>query len=241
LTLAAGAASQGNNGNDLQECRLEGKAQILSEVGDPHTKGSQIFKVWEVSNLPVYLTTKRPSSGSYGLFLERLLKSGVEIDPVKLLQLNPIHNSLVVIEEARAWIGPINCLEMLLLSEQNDRIALLDDSTEFLSVILRSLDEKRLKIYFFSKNENGIGNVSSIMVKIRADKAQGWILISMLHNHNFELHAPELNAAVAPSVPDGLLNQQLQLRDEIEAAWITNGLNTVRIPARAFGRFQSTP
>jgi hypothetical protein len=128
---------------------------------------------------------------------------------------------------------------MLLLSEQNDRIALLDDPTEFLSVILRSADEKRLKIYFFSKNENGIGNISAIMVKIRGDKAQGWILTSTLHNHNFELHAPGLNAAVAPSVPDGLLNQQL--RDEIEAAWITNGLNTVRIPARAFGRFRNTP
>jgi hypothetical protein len=230
-----------------QECQFGAEPEVLSVSGDPHVKGGQILQVWDVPNLPVFLTTRRPISGSYDGFLNRLHNSGVETDPVKLLERTPIprerRNTTIVLQEARTWIGPINCLEMLLLGVQNERINIFEDPTEFVSFVLRSNDGKRLRIIFFSKNEYVLGNVSSILGQVAENHARGWAVVAALHNHNFHLREPELNGVVAPSAADAHLNRGLADRFQMEEAWITNGVSTGEnpgtglwpIPGRAVG------
>jgi hypothetical protein len=243
LAIAAlAAAAQERDGGNSQACRFETMPQVLSQSGAPNVKGSQILQVWDIPDSPVLWTAKPPSTGSYESFATKLRGAGVETDPVKLLERsNPIANGRIVTENAPAWIQPINCLEMLLLSAQNDRIEILNDPTEFASFVLRSADKARLRIVYFSKNENGIGNVGTIMVPVRQDHARGYRLLAMLHNHNFELRGPRyngLNGILAPSAPDAHLQRGLADDFQLEEAWITNGLHTSRIPARAFDRFQ---
>jgi hypothetical protein len=67
---------------------------------------------------------------------------------------NPVMNNRIIIREAQSWIGPISCLELLLLTAQNERIDILDDPTEFVSFVLRAPDEQLLKIYFYSRNKD---------------------------------------------------------------------------------------
>jgi hypothetical protein len=223
------------------ECHFETAAQVLAEHGPPHARGSLIFQVWDVANRPIYRTTHRPLSDFHARFLSALRRSGVETDPVKLLKRNPVMNNQIIIQEAQSWIRPINCLELLLLTAQNERIDILDDPTEFVSFILRSSDEQLLRIYFYSRNEDGIGNVAAVVARVADDRTRGWILVANLHNHNFHLHGADLNGAVAPSVPDAHLYNSLADRYQLQEAWITNGLSTVRIPAQVFGRFQTKP
>jgi hypothetical protein len=227
------------------ECQFEENPGVVVVSGDPHIKGSQILQVWDVPNRPVFWTVRRPISDSNDAFLVRLRNSGVETDPVKVMERASMaqerHNNTIVIREARSWIGPINCLEMLLFSVQNDRINILDDPTEFISFILRSNDGARLRVIFFSKNEYTIGNVSSIVARVAQDRARGWAVAAVLHNHNFQLLKREPSGVVAPSIADAHLNRGLADRLQMEEAWITNGISTVRIPAQYFGQFQTDP
>jgi hypothetical protein len=172
----------------------------------------------------------------------------VDTNPVSLLlrkaslpQTSPgdARNDSLVARESSRWVFPINCLEMLLIGIQNDRVGVLQQSTEFTAFILRSADGRRLRIYYYTRNEDGIGNVSTILTPVAHDYQEGWTVVANLHNHNFRPGQTDLNAVVSPSLPDAQLYQTLAARYQLREAWITNGLHTVRIPASAFGRLQA--
>jgi hypothetical protein len=61
-------------------------------------------------------------------------------------------NDSLVMRESSRWIHRINCLEMLLVGIQNDRIGLLKQSTEFTAFVLQSKDGRRLRIYYYTRN-----------------------------------------------------------------------------------------
>jgi hypothetical protein len=256
LVLAVGSASIALGPGTLaqveaaQACALDATPRVLASAGDAHTAGGRIFQVWELDDATVYWTNTVPTAGSYRGFDASLRASGVDVDPVSLLlrkaalpqtSAGDARNDSVVAREAAQWVHRISCLEMLLVGVQNDRIDLLRKPTEFTAFVLRSADGRRLRIYYYTGNEDGIGNVAAILAPAARDVEQGWTLVANLHNHNFRLGQADLNAVVSPSLSDAQLYRSLAAEYQLREAWITNGLHTARIPASAFGRLQTAP
>jgi hypothetical protein len=231
-----------------QRCAIEARPLVLETSGNTHAVGARLAQVWEVDAAPVFWTTQPPATGSYPAFVAALRASGVDTNPVSLLRRKAAlpetssgdaRNDSLLARESSDWIHPINCLEMLLIGIQHERIDLLRQSTEFVAFVLRSSDGRRLRIYYYTRNEDGIGSVGAILAPVARDSRDGWIVIANLHNHNFRVGQPDLNAVVSPSLPDAQLYQTLATSYQLREAWITNGLHTARIPASAFGRLQA--
>jgi len=167
-------------------------------------------------------------------FRAQLRERRINTESEMLLRQADTPNNVLVLANLARWVGPIRCIEALLFAAQDERIPILDASTEFVAFILRSPDRRTLKIYNYTRNLDGIGNVARMLGLIEADVATGWILEAVLHNHNFHPDDPALNGAVAPSEPDATLMRNLAERFVLREAWITNGVETARIPASAF-------
>jgi len=221
-------------------CAFPQEARVLHEQGEPQAKGSRLLRVWEAPEGPVWWSTADPKG--YGDFRARVRRHAGETDPLRLLQQVPSKNNQVVAENAKAWIGPANCLEKLLQQAQDRRIDTFRDPTEFAAFVLRSPDGKTLRIYSYTVNQDGIGRITPLADPVMADREAGWTVLGGLHNHNFHPGQPLLNAPLAPSAPDAHFNVNFAREAGMAEAWITNGLHTVRIPAAAFHLFdQSGP
>ena len=231
-----------------QRCAIDATPLVLEMSGNAHTAGARLAQVWEVDAAPVFWTTQPPATGRYAGFVTALRASGVDTNPVSLLRRKAAlpatssgdaWNDSLVARASSDWVHPIKCLEMLLAGIQHDRIDLLQQSTEFTAFVLRSSDGRRLRIYYYTRNEDGIGSVGAILAPVARDYRDGWSVIANLHNHNFRVDQRDLNAVVSPSLSDAQLYQTLAATYQLREAWITNGLHTARIPASAFGRLQS--
>jgi hypothetical protein len=73
---------------------------------------------------------------------------------------------------------------------------------------------------------------------IAADVAQGWDFTVMLHNHTIRRRGdrPALGVT-SPSTSDVQLLRGLAADLKLRAAWITNGVYTIEIPAAALERY----
>jgi hypothetical protein len=127
---------------------------------------------------------------------------------------------------------------MLLQSEQHKRLDTFKSPTEFASFVLRSSDGKRLRVYFYTVNQDGIGRMSPLTQPVAGDLKDGWRVLFALHNHNFHPGQPQLNGIVAPSIPDAHFAQNVRAELALPESRITNGISTVRIPASAFAQFE---
>lgn len=209
---------------------------MLQQSGDSHGPDGKLLQVWEVQNDPVLWSTATPRDPNYQDFLTKLDRTGIGTDPLALLSASPTPNSDLVARNARDWIKPAGCLEKLLIGHQHGRMDTFAAPTEFASLVLRSPDEDRLRIYYYTINQDGIGRASPITEPAMVDLQAGWRLAVALHNHAFHPGQPKLNGITAPSEPDADFNVNLAASG-LEQAWITNGLHTVRIPASAFSQF----
>lgn len=218
-------------------CALPAHRTILKQSGDPHGPDGKLLQVWEVKNDPVLWSTAAPRDPNYQDFLIKLRKTGIDTDPLAILAASPTPNNDLVARNAHDWIKPAGCLEKLLIGYQHDRIDTFAAPTEFASLVLRSPDESRLRIYYYTINQDGIGRASPITDPAIAEMQTGWRLAVALHNHAFHPGQPKLNGITAPSDADAVFNINLAASG-LEQAWITNGLHTVRIPASAFRQFK---
>lgn len=219
-------------------CELTQPPTILQSSGDPHGPDGKLLQVWTIPNEPVLWSDASPASGGYSDFLAGVRASAVETDPVKLLEATAtMRNNLIVIENADNWIHPAGCLEKLLVGVQHVRIDTFKSPTEFATIVTQSPDAARLRIYFYTINQDGIGRASPITDPARKDVEQGWTMKLILHPHAFHPGDPQLNGPVAPSIADADLAFNLQASMGLQESWITNGISTVRIPASAFGLF----
>ena len=105
-------------------------------------------------------------------------------------------------------------------------------------MVLRSADGARLRIYFYTINQDGIGRVSPVSEPALADVKQGWRVVLGMHTHVFHPGQPMLDGILAPSIADADFNANFAEEGGMQSAWITNGIHTVRIPAEAFGLFK---
>lgn len=219
-------------------CEFDAQPRILLEEGDPHETGSRLLQVWEVRDHPVFWSQTAPRFGNYPRFASELAERGFETDPVHLLERSPTENNRTVIRNADDWIKPAGCLEMLLYGHQHGRMNTLDTPTEFASIILRSPDGDRLRVYYYTINHDGIGRMDAIVEPALEDRRDGWDVLVALHNHAFHPGQPAIDGILAPSEPDADFHIRLHTISNLQEAWITNGVHTVRMPASSFNDFQ---
>ena len=228
-------------------CAFDTAATMISTSGADHEPGSTLFQVWELDDSAAFWATETPDSPGYAAFERHLKGSGLETDAAALLRVErqpgesaaDLFNRGVALDRAETWIGPANCLERLLIGMQNERMPILETSTEFAAVILRSADARRVRIYHFAKNTAGFGGLGELLVPVGSDRRAGWTVHAFLHNHNFRSGRGVSSGVTAPSAGDA--QSQLSLAEglQLQEAWITNGLDTIRIPAAEFRLFQS--
>lgn len=218
-------------------CALPANPTILQQSGDPHGPDGKLLQVWEVQNDPILWSTATPRDPSYQDFAIKLGKTGTDTDPLVILAASSTPNNDLVARKAGDWIKPAGCLEKLLIGYQHDRIDTFAAPTEFASLVLRSPDGSRLRIYYYMINQDGIGRMSPVTQAALPDLQAGWRLAIALHNHAFHPGQPKLNGITAPSEADADFNANLA-DSGLEQAWITNGLHTARIPASAFSQFR---
>jgi hypothetical protein len=228
LTLAQLASA-------AETCAFPQAPRVLESSGDPHARGSRLLQLWEMDDAPIWWSNQEPSG--YEAFRAQAAAKAGDTDPIALLRQAPSRNNALVEQNAADWIGPATCLEMLLQQTQHQRLDTFVQPTEFGAAVLRSPDARRLRVYFYTINEDGIGNATPFSGPAARDAAAGWKVLALLHNHNFHPGQPELNGALAPSKPDARFNMNFAMRSGMAQAWITNGLHTARIPARAFPLF----
>lgn len=233
LVLLAGCQSVPDGENLV--CTLP-MPTVLEQSGDPHGPDGRLLQVWEIADDPVLWSDASPS-GPYAGFLAQVEARKLETDPVTLLQRSPTPNNLLVISRADDWVRPAGCLEKLLAGYQHGRMGVFDAPTEFASVVMRSPDKARLRIYYYTINQDGIGRASPFLDPAHEDGAKGWTMELVLHPHVFHPGQPELDGLVAPSVPDADLAYNLRASG-LKQSWITNGIHTVKIPAEAFALLQ---
>jgi hypothetical protein len=140
-----------------------------------------------------------------------------------------------------AQFKPISCLEALLLEfqiQRNPKMA--SDPTEFLATYLQR--DGRLKVYYQTNDSIGISGLKKLTAWIAKDLTAGWKHIGNLHNHSFFMEALESKqpqGVLAPSATDMKLFKEFRKTLGLEEVAITNGFDTIHIPAREFDRYRS--
>jgi hypothetical protein len=218
-------------------CRL-GAPTVMLREGASDQPGSRLLQYWEMPNDPVWWSEATPDSPVYQDYRRKVAANVSLTDPVRLLQRSPTHNNKIVLAEARNWIRPANCLERLLQAEQHSRLDALEIPTEFLSFVLLSADEKRVRVYFYTVNYDGIGAATPVSAPVVQAREEGWTVLAGLHNHGFHPGQPTLDGILAPSSPDAHFNFNFAAKVGMKEAWITNGIHSAHIPASEFSRFE---
>lgn len=240
LPLAAGQALA------AETCAFPAAPRVIASQGDSHAKGARLVQVWDVPDAPVYWSTATPRDPAFQAFLAGVASHVAVTDPVALLRASPAwdnprlqQSNALVADRAADWIRPAGCLETLLLSVQFGRVDMFERPTEFAALVLRSPGGDRLRIYYLTINEDGIGRISPLTEPAMVDVKAGWRAEIALHNHGFHPGQPSLDGVLAPSEADAQFAANFAAEAGLRAAWITNGLHTSRIPAAAFGLFTS--
>lgn len=151
------ASAQGGAG----ACRF-GAPTVMLREGASHQAGSRLLQYWGMPNNPVWWSDATPASTAYKDYRSKVAANVSLTDPVRLLQRSPTHNNKIVVAEAGNWIRPASCLEKLLQAEQHGRVDAFKTPTEFLGFVLLSPDEKRVRVYFYTVNYDGIGAATPV-------------------------------------------------------------------------------
>lgn len=240
LALALGATEA----STAEICAFPTPPRVITSEGVSSAKGSRLLQVWDVPDARIYWTTADPTDPAFQAFVADVAKHVPVTDPVRLLRTSPAwdnprlkQSNALVADRASEWIRPAGCLEKLLLSVQHRRINLFERPTEFAALALRSPEGDRLRIYYLTINEDGIGRMSPLTEPAMVDVKAGWRMEIMLHNHSFHPGQPSIDGVLAPSEADSQFVANFAADAGLQAAWITNGLHSSRIPASAFGLF----
>jgi hypothetical protein len=236
IAAVAGVLALSSAAKAAETCALPSPPRVISAAGAPHAKGSRLLQVWEFRDAPVWWSGAEPAG--YADIRREIADKAGETDPLKLLAQDPWTNNRLVAARAAEWVKPVNCLEMLLVQTQHRRVGMFAQPTEFMAAVLRSPDAQRLRVYYYTINEDGIGSASPITEPAAADTRSGWVVLGVLHNHAFHPGQPAVNGPIAPSKPDAQFHVNFSRSAGLGAAWITNGLHTSRVPASELGLFE---
>jgi hypothetical protein len=154
-------------------------------------------------------------------------------------------NATLLLEGDAGTIHPISCLEAMLWKWQTARYPMLEHPTEFGAFVLRG--PGRVRVYLSSADLVGQRVRGAVTERVRADVDAGFRLVTHIHNHPFlfdrevgdrmwtvEATRDDVAGALAPSMTDVQFFWRLRDSHGLEAAWVTNGLETSRFRAAEF-------
>lgn len=154
-------------------------------------------------------------------------------------------NASLVLSGAAGVIGAPSCVERRLFARQAARFPMLEHPTELGAFILRG--NGVVRVYMSSMDRVGQKGRREIADAVAADVARGFALVAHLHNHPFLFDREigdrmwttpdtidDVAGALAPSLSDAGFYQNNAEELPLEAAWITNGFESIHIPRAQF-------
>ncbi|MBI3553858.1 MAG: hypothetical protein HY077_15290 [Elusimicrobia bacterium] len=197
----------------------------------------RLLQYWEVEDSAKWTSGFLPDSAGYWRFV-RFVRSRLDVSEVHRYVSAPDlpttqdkQNSKLMLSGGIGDLRPIDCLEALLFSVQAQRHPMETQPTEFLALILRRDDEgkgPRLKIWYFTVDQPGIGRPGPITDSAEKDVAAGWKPFLNLHNHNFFFDkTPIVPGAAWPSANDVQVMKNLSFHGlPLERTAVTDGFIT---------------
>lgn len=226
-------------------CEFETSSRVLFEEGAAALPDSKLIQVWDVNDSRVFRSRAMPASLSLDTYLAQVRAGFKSVKQSELLKASlstqagaDAKNNQTAYRHRRRLIRPVRCLEALLLSFQTDRLDMVSTPTEFTAFVLKSKRGRKLRIYYYTVNQAGIGGMRPLLSLVETELKSGqWRPWLSLHNHNFFLNGPRMGGTVAPSAPDVGFFQSTADELGLEEAWITNGFDTLTLRRRDFRRF----
>lgn len=228
-------------------------AAAACRIAEPPTivldDGKQLLQFWEVPESPRWASEILPRSVGLRRFT-RAVRARMDVSELgryvsasMMPTSQDEYNARLMLAGEVGSIRPINCIEALLLSTQAERHPMESQPTEFLAFILKRADPKggkRLKIWFYTVDQPGIGRLGPISSAVDADVSRGWNPWINLHNHNFFFDRKPLMPGVPwPSAIDAQLMKDLSFQDRaFETIAVTNGFVTSRLRPDELRRFK---
>lgn len=127
-----------------------------------------------------------------------------------------------------------SCLELMLMAEHLKFHPLNVPGSEFSAHIFRK--QSRLKVFAaFIEHESMGAPPVQMSIPARNNLQRGaWKFVAFLHNHPFSFDNPygDISGTVIPSEPDLVTFRVFFQSEGLEAAWITNGINSARYNLR---------
>jgi hypothetical protein len=141
---------------------------------------------------------------------------------------------------------------MLLWREADRRFPMLGHPTEFGAFLLRRAG--RVRVYFSTADRVGQKLRAAVTDRVRRDVAAGWTLVAHLHNQPFLFDRrvgdrayttpatrDDVAGALAPSTNDVAFYRSWLREAPLQEARITNGFDSIRIPAAQLPLLATTP
>jgi hypothetical protein len=230
-------------------------AEACAIPGEPvvvRRDGAAALERWDVEASPVLFEPVLPASAAYTAYRGAIREAGAELerpladaphprdDAERELWRREDHNRDVAYSGRAGTIRPIRCLEAWFFARQHARLSQLASPTEFLLSVLeqRAGGRRRLRLYFAAGDQMFPPKSVYPFADIAADVARGWEYTVMLHNHTIRRRGdrPALGVT-APSTSDVQMLRGLAIDLKLRAAWITNGVYTIEIPAAGFDQY----
>jgi hypothetical protein len=230
----------------IPTCTVSGSHTVLSSEGEPGNGQSHRLVDWTLEDTPELWRPTLPSSSSLLSFraaVARLTSVPAEphddharailereyqrqlADPSLQREAELTRRQLL---DVATDVQPMRCFEAHLFARQADRLDMVTRPTEFLALVFRSADKRRLRVLEYTVDAPGIGRVGRIMEHAEPLLASGeWHFWTALHNHNFFFESDRwYGGSVAPSGPDAQLLAVWRDRFGLAEYWITNGFST---------------
>lgn len=230
-------------------CELPGAPAVVRRVA------AAILERWDIDATPALFEPVLPPDPGYAAYRAAIRQAGAELvhpiaDPPavqgdaerELWRREDRNRELAYSGDAGA-IRPIHCLEALFFARQHARHDQLAAPTEFLLAVLERRDgggRRRLRLYFAAGDQMFPPKSVYPFPDVAADVAAGWDFTVLLHNHTIRRRGdrPALGVT-APSTSDVEILRGLAAELRLRAAWVTNGVYTIEIPAVAFARYST--
>jgi len=209
--------------------------------------GKRLLGTWEVADSPVWTSGLMPDSPGYWEFV-RAVRSRMDVSSEEGYLTAPEfskkeesedYNARLMLKGGLGSLHPIDCLEALLLGVQASRRPMATEPTEFLAFVLRK--EGRLKVWYYTVDQPGIGRLGPLKDAVEADAAEGWRPYLNIHNHNFFFDKdPAVAARPWPSAADAQLLRNLAIKGfSFQASVVTNGFLSSRLGPEALKRLRA--
>ena len=259
LTACTGAAGtaptpDAESANQRRADPVDRRCAWPSEPAVIARHGSAALEMWELAASPVLDRPVVPDDPAYLRFRAAIRRAGADrvrpvadrpassSDELREMWRREDRNAELVHGRVVGRLRPISCLEALVFAHQHRRHDEIAHPTEFLVSILRRRagGQMRLRIYFTAGAEMFPPKQLYGFDLIERDRAAGWELLAVLHNHTVQQNGgrPALGQPV-PSTSDVALLRGLAADLGMVEARVTNGFYTVDVPVAELDRLET--